>query len=137
MDFPIDLPEDFIEKASRLKIFACDIEEKFIRGSGAGGQKINKTSSCVWLRHGPSGMEVKCQKHREREKNRISAYKLLIKKIETEKLGKESEEAKRIFKIKKQKKRRSRRAKEKILEEKKQISVKKEFRKPVDPLDMA
>ncbi|MBU1019473.1 MAG: peptide chain release factor-like protein [Patescibacteria group bacterium] len=133
MNFPIDLPEDFLEKASRLKVFAEDIEEKFVRGSGAGGQKINKTSSCVWLRHLPSGTEVKCQKHRERGKNRVSAYKLLIKKIETEKLGKKSEQAKKIFKLQKQKKRRSRRAKEKMLDDKKRVAVKKEFRRPVKP----
>ena len=130
MKFPVDLPEDVLDKAAKLGISPVDIEEKFIRGFGAGGQKVNKTSNCVWLRH-KSGTEVKCQKHREREKNRISAYKLLIRKIETEKLGAESEEAKRIFKIKKQKKRRSRKAKEKMLEEKRRISAKKELRKSI------
>ncbi len=118
MDFPVELPEDVMAKAKKLEVFAQDIEEKFIRGGGAGGQKINKTSSCVWLRHLPTGIEVKCQKHRERTKNRMSAYKLLIRKIETEKLGAKSDEAKRIFKIRKQKQRRSRRAKEKMVDDK-------------------
>ncbi len=135
MNFPVYLSPEVLEKAKKLKVFAEDIEEKFIRGGGSGGQKINKTSSCVWLKHLPSGTEVKCQKHREREKNRMSAYKLLINKIETEKMGKESAEAKRIFKIKKQKKRRSRKAKEKILADKAHRGELKKSRKPVEKRD--
>ncbi|MFA5855162.1 MAG: peptide chain release factor-like protein [Candidatus Gracilibacteria bacterium] len=131
MRFPVEIPEEFLVKAAGLKVFAEDISEQFVRGSGAGGQKINKTSSCVWLKHVPSGIEVKCQKHREREKNRISAYKLLILKIENVKMGKKSEEAKKVFKLRKQKKRRSRRAKEKMMQEKSVRGAIKESRKKV------
>jgi protein subunit release factor B len=126
-----DLPPDYIKKAKELNISAEDIIEKFVRGGGKGGQKINKTSICVMLRHIPTRIEVKCQKHREQAKNRISAYKLLIRKIENLKKGKESEEAKRIFKLKKQKKKRSKRAKEKILEEKKRRAELKKTRKNI------
>lgn len=132
MDFPVELALDILQKAEKLKIFAEDIEEKFIRGGGAGGQKINKTNSCVWLKHLPTGFEVKVQRHRERERNRMSAYKLLILKIEEEVLGKESDRAKKVFKIRKQKMRRSRKAKEKVLEAKKQQSEKKVLRKKVE-----
>lgn len=52
------------------KILEEDLEERFVLGSGAGGQKINKTSSCVYLKHLPSGVEVSCQETRYREKNR-------------------------------------------------------------------
>ncbi|MDO8494614.1 MAG: peptide chain release factor-like protein, partial [Deltaproteobacteria bacterium] len=45
---------------ARYNIQESDILEKFIRGSGKGGQKINKTSTCVWLRHVPTGNEEKC-----------------------------------------------------------------------------
>lgn len=131
MEFPIDLSPEVLKKAAKLSVFAEDISEKFIRGSGSGGQKINKTSSCVWLRHEPTKIEVKCQRHREREKNRMSAYKLLINKIETEKLGNESAAAKKIYKLRKQKKRRSRRAKEKMVDEKVRRGAVKELRKPV------
>src|SRR3989344_5282430 len=103
--FPVELPPEILEKAAKLKVFGEDIEEKFIRGGGAGGQKINKTASCVWLKHLPTGVEVKCQKHRERERNRASAYKLLVRKIETTVLGEKSEEAMENFKLRKQKKR--------------------------------
>lgn len=118
-DFPVELPPKFLEKAAELKIYPQDVEEKFVRGSGKGGQKINKTSSCVMLRYLPIGIEVRCQKHREQSSNRISAYKLLILKVEDVKKGRESERAKKIFKIKKQKQKRSKRAKEKMLEAKK------------------
>jgi peptide chain release factor len=131
MDFPVDLSPDVLEKAEKLKVFAEDVEEKFIRGGGAGGQKINKTASCVWLKHLPTGIEVKCQRHRERERNRASAYKLLVNKVEVEVLGKKSEVAQKAFKVRKQKKRRSRRAKEKMVEGKRQRGAVKKLRKPV------
>ncbi|MFC1750147.1 peptide chain release factor family protein [Pseudomonadota bacterium] len=133
MDFPIELPDEILIKAEKLKVLPGDIEEHFVRGSGKGGQKINKTSSCVLLRHNPTGIEVRCQKHREQANNRISAYKLLILKVEEKVLGEKSEKAKRNFKIRKQKKRRSVKAKEKMLAEKKKRAGIKETRKNVKP----
>lgn len=131
MEFPVELPPVFLQKAAALKIRAEDIAEHFVRGSGKGGQKINKTSSTVVLRHLPTGMEVRVQKHREQSKNRISAYKLLILKIEEKVRGRESERAKKIFKLKKQKQKRSKRAKEKMLEAKKRRSEFKETRRKI------
>ncbi len=58
-----------------------DLEEKFIRASGHGGQKVNKTSSCVWLRHRPSGLEVKCQQDRSQSVNRHLARLELCRKL--------------------------------------------------------
>lgn len=131
MDFPIDLSLVYLEKARGLGVLPEHVEEAFIRGSGKGGQKINKTSSCVWLRHRPSGVEVRCQKYREQSKNRVAAYKLLIDKIEEKVKGVESKFARARFKLKKQKARRSRRAKEKVLVEKHRRSEVKELRKRV------
>ena len=131
MNFPVELPEPFLEKATKLNIKPEDIRESFVRGSGSGGQKINKTSSCVELLHAPSGTLVRCQKHREQSKNRISAYKLLILKIESKLLGKRSEIAQKIFKIQKQKQKRSKRAKQKMLTLKKQHSEIKQTRKNI------
>jgi len=131
MGFPVELPPKFVEKARELKIDPSDIEEKFVRGGGKGGQKINKTSLCVLLKYLPMGIEVRCQKHREQSNNRLSAYKLLINKVEDLVKGKESERAKKIFKLQKQKQRRSKRAKEKMLEIKRQRSEVKESRKEV------
>jgi protein subunit release factor B len=131
MNFPVSLSSDFLKKAQALQIYPPDILEYFVRGSGKGGQKINKTSSCVVLRHLPTGIEVRCQKHREQSKNRLSAYKLLILKIEEKAKGKESERAQKIFKLKKQKKKRSKRAREKMLHDKKQRAEVKELRRKV------
>ncbi len=132
MNFPIELPEDYLRKAEELEIDAAQIEENYVRGSGKGGQKKNKTCSCVQLRHVPTEISVSCQKHREQSLNRISAYKLLIRKIEAQVKGVFSDEAKRIAKIRRQKAKRTKRSKEKMLEEKHRNSEKKALRRPVN-----
>ncbi len=129
--FYVELPPEMLEKAQELGVRQEDITEQFVTGSGSGGQKINKTSSCVLLKHIPSGTIVRCQKHREQSKNRISAYKLLILKIEEQVKGRRSVLAQKIYKIKKQKQKRSKRAKEKILRDKAHKSEIKEQRRPV------
>lgn len=121
------------EKMKLLGIKEDDLIEKFISGSGPGGQKINKTQNCVYLKHIPSGLEVKCARDRSREANRFFARRLLVEKLKKQlyqiKTKKEAEEAK----IRRQKKRRSRRAKEKCLEEKKRHSEVKQARRPPEP----
>jgi len=129
--FPVNLKPKTLNKAKELGIKPGDVEEQFIKGGGHGGQKINKTSSTVRLRHLPTGLEIKCQEHREQTKNRMTAYRLLIDKIEDFIKGKESEKAKKIHKIKKQKRRRSKKAKEKLMEIKKHRKEKKESRKAI------
>lgn len=126
--FPVPLPEVYIKKAQELGIDPSQISEQFIRGSGKGGQKINKSSTCVQLLYPPLGIEIKCQSYREQSKNRLSAWKLLIDKIEYQVKGQESEKAKQIYKLIKQKRRRSKRAKEKILAMKKMRSELKKTR---------
>lgn len=72
--------------ASRLAVLGtnmADVEEKFVRGAGPGGQKINKTSSTVWLRHRPTGMEVRCQRERSQSANRELAWTELCSRLET------------------------------------------------------
>lgn len=85
-----------------------DLEESFILGSGPGGQKIQKTSSCVRIRHLPTGIEVKCQKNRSREINRFLARRELCEKFVERQNPRESAKFKRIEKIRKQKKKRER-----------------------------
>ena len=70
---------------ARLAALGCrptEVEERFVRGSGAGGQKINKTSSTVWLRHRPTGVEVRCQRERSQALNRELAWNELCGKLE-------------------------------------------------------
>lgn len=118
MPFPVDLPSPLLALANELHLQPGDVTELFTRGTGSGGQKVNKTSSTVQLKHLPTGTEVRVQKYREQSKNRLSAWKLLILKLEAQIKGKESKKAKAIFKLRKQKQRRSRKAKEKMLKEK-------------------
>ncbi|HAM50839.1 MAG TPA: peptide chain release factor-like protein [Nitrospiraceae bacterium] len=70
------------EKMQALNIQEKDILEKFVRSSGKGGQKVNKTSTCVYLKHIPTGMEVKCMKDRSQSINRFLARRELLEVIE-------------------------------------------------------
>jgi protein subunit release factor B len=105
-----------------------DFEESFIRSSGPGGQKVNKTSSCVYLVHIPTGLAVKCQRERSQSLNRFLARKLLLDKIERAQKGFIAKEKEKLEKIRRQKRKRSKRAKEKILLEKHQQAQKKVLR---------
>jgi peptide chain release factor len=69
------------EKMEELNILEKDIEEKFVRSSGHGGQNVNKTATCVYLKHIPTGIEVKCMKDRSQSINRFLARRELLKKI--------------------------------------------------------
>jgi len=104
--------------------------EKFIQGSGSGGQKINKTASCVYLKHTPSGIEVKCQQQRSRELNRYIARRELCERLEEIRDGKKSARQQAQEKIRRQKRRRSRRSKNRMLNDKSKHAEKKNLRKP-------
>jgi len=116
------------KKMDKLEVYEKDLQEKFIRSGGKGGQNVNKTSTCVYLKHIPTGIEVKCQRERSQALNRFLARRILVNKIETIKLGKLSEEKKKIEKIKRQKRKRSKRAKEKMLTDKRKTAQKKKIR---------
>lgn len=119
------------KRMEQLNIYEEDLIEKFILGSGSGGQKMNKTSSCVYLKHLPTGIEVKCQEDRLREMNRFFARRELCEKIAYQIHQEKTKKQKEREKIRQQKKRRSRRLKQKILEEKKKRSQTKTLRKEV------
>ncbi len=119
------------EKMARLGLRDSDFTESFVRSGGAGGQNVNKVSSCVWLKHVPTGLEVKCQAERSQALNRFLAKRLLVEKIEARALGHASEKRQTIEKIRRQKRKRSKRAKNKMLEGKKQHAEKKSFRRRV------
>ena len=117
----------------RLGVSENDFRETFVRSSGPGGQKVNKTSSCVCLVHVPTGLSVKCQQERSQALNRFLARRLLLDRIERIQTGMLSAEKQRIEKIRRQKRRRSRRAQEKILEQKHIRSEQKSLRARVMP----
>ena len=76
------LPPRIDERLAALGISVADVDERFVRGAGPGGQKINKTSSTVWLRHRPTGIEVRCQRERSQAANRELAWAELCEKLE-------------------------------------------------------
>lgn len=129
MNFPIELPAASLKMAEEVGLKPEDVDESFVRGSGPGGQKINKTASAVQLIHRPTGIEVKIQRYREQSKNRLVAWKTLLLKLEEKVKGAESKIQREIYKIKKQKQRRSRRAKDKMLVDKKLRGTVKEGRR--------
>ena len=93
-----------------LGVYEEDLIERFILGSGKGGQKLNKSSSCVYLKHLPTQTEVKCQRGRSREINRFYARRDLCDHIAEKFHGRETERTLKAEKIRRQKKRRSRRS---------------------------
>ena len=109
------LNQDQINRLEKLGIDSREFTEQFVRGSGKGGQKINKTSSCVLLQHEPTGLDVRMQKHRELQNNRRSAWKLMLEKLEVLKLGKASPKNIKMQKLRKQKQKRYKKAVLKIV----------------------
>ncbi len=115
MDFPVTDKKqaELRQRMAAVGLCEADIEEKYVRSSGPGGQKVNKTASCVLLTHTPTGLQVKMQKERSQPLNRYHARKRLCELLEARQLGTASPEAIKAEKIRKQKQRRKRRTKKK------------------------
>lgn len=120
--------ENLKQKMKELGIGEDDIEEKFIHSRGRGGQKVNKASTCVYLKHRPTGLEVKCQEERSQAQNRHRAREILVNKIEARMRRVLAEELRRIEKIRRSYRKRSKKEKEKMLRDKKKRSQKKKAR---------
>jgi protein subunit release factor B len=120
MAFPVSPQknDELTARMAKLGVREADLDETFVRGSGPGGQHVNKTATCVMLVHRPSGISVRCQASRSQGLNRFYARRLLLEKIERQQLGEASAEQQRIEKLRRQKRKRSKRAKAKMLDEK-------------------
>lgn len=117
------------QRMAALGITEAELLEKFVRGSGSGGQKINKTSNCVFLKHLPSGVCIKCQMDRSRELNRFLARRELCEQLEMIRDGKASAKTQAIEKTRRQKRQRSRRSKQRSVADKRVLSQKKSLRR--------
>lgn len=115
-----------------LGIQEGDVVEQFVQGFGPGGQKINKTSSCVVLSYPPKGLVIKCQQTRSRALNRYHARVELCERIAEQTEGEISKRQQLAEKIRRQKRRRSRRQQAKMLDDKHRQSVKKALRQKPD-----
>ena len=105
------------EKMTELGIREDELEETFVRSGGPGGQNVNKVSTCVRLKHIPTGIIIKADKDRSQSLNRFLARRLLVSRIEEKLYGKAAPEEIKKEKIRKQKRRRKRRAKAKSVSE--------------------
>ena len=108
----MDLPSQIRERLDAVGVLPGDVTEVFIRGSGAGGQKINKTSSTVVLRHGPSGLEVRCQEERSQAANRARAWERFCDKLEERQRLAEAERQAAVAKARRNARPKSRRQKQ-------------------------
>jgi len=105
--------EELEARMAAMGLREADLEEKYVRSSGPGGQNVNKTASCVYLKHVRSGLEVKMQRERSQGLNRYYARKRLCELVEQERMGSKSPAALKAEKIRKQKQHRKRRSKAK------------------------
>lgn len=75
----------FSHKVDKSRVPALkeeELEENFVKGSGPGGQKVNKTACVCMLRHIPTGIIIKCQDERNLHKNREKARQMMISKLD-------------------------------------------------------
>ncbi|OVE76065.1 hypothetical protein BVX98_06585 [bacterium F11] len=105
-------------RLKRLNIHPSDLQEKFVRARGSGGQNVNKVSTCVILTHIPSGFSVRCEEERSQSRNRYLARKRLADQWEAMMRAKVNKIRYDTEKHKRQHRKRSKKAKERILESK-------------------
>ena len=129
--FPVSFEKEnqLLQRMAALGIAESDLQEWFIRGGGPGGQKTNKTSSTVCLRHKPTGLEVRCAQERSQSLNRFLARRDLCDKIAAKIHGEKSRKEQEREKIRRQKRRRSRRQRARMLADKRAHSAKKAARR--------
>jgi protein subunit release factor B len=120
------------QRMAELGIREEDLTEKFVQGSGPGGQKINKTASCVCLAYPAAGIDVKCQRTRSLALNRYCARWEVCERIAERVAGEKSRRQQEAEKIRRQKRRRSRRQQARMLDDKRKHGEKKARRRSVD-----
>jgi protein subunit release factor B len=105
--------QELLERMMACSLLEADLEEQFVRSGGPGGQHVNRSATCVYLRHRPTGLEVKSQQARSQALNRFYARRRLCELLEARLLGEESPQSRERERLRKQKDRRRRRTKNK------------------------
>jgi peptide chain release factor len=131
-DFPDIVEAPLRARFVSLGVLPEDIREEFVRGSGAGGQKINKTSSTVWLRHLPTGLEVRCQRERSQSVNRLLAWQELAGRLEAGRRRDDDQVRSERERERRQVRQKSRRQKARMVRSKRHRAGIKSQRKPGD-----
>lgn len=127
-----DREKELKQRMRVLHIYEKDLEEKFIRSSGPGGQNINKVSTCVCLMHRPSGIQVKAQEERSQAMNRYRARVRLVEKIEKARRQKAQKALQAKAKARRQRRKRSKASKEAVLQKKRKQSEIKQTRRKIN-----
>ena len=125
----LPVSEELLLRMRRAKIYERDLIERFIRGSGPGGQKVNKTSSCVQLRHIISGIDVKCQESRSLMVNRIQARNLMCSILEDRERKQKEQRKSELEKIRRKNRQPSKRQKKLNVINKRKHGIKKRMRR--------
>lgn len=73
--------QEMDQRLADLGVDPQELEEKFVRAGGPGGQHVNRTSTAVQLSHPPSGVSVRAEGERSQLQNRIAAREQLIQRI--------------------------------------------------------
>lgn len=120
--------EEIENRLAALGTSRAEVEERFIRGAGPGGQKINKASSCVWLQHRPTGIEVRCQRERSQTRNREIAWNELCEKLEARRAAAKAQVRAEREKERRRKRQKSRAQKARMIQAKKHRSAAKAAR---------
>ena len=121
--------DQLTRRMGALGVREADVDESFVRSGGHGGQNVNKTSTCVMLRHRPTGVQVKCQDTRQQGLNRFLARHLLLDKIEALQKSRREAGRARLEKLRRQKRGRSRAAQQRMLADKSHHAAKKASRR--------
>ena len=117
-------------RMAQLGVREADLNEQFVLSGGPGGQKVNKTASCVVLRHGPSGIEVRCRAGRSQALNRFLARRRLCERLEAGLQGARQARAEAAARERRRKASRSRRQKARMVADKREQGRKKAARRP-------